>query len=258
MKKKTVSLAPVQVEAPRASSKTTMSPALAQAMLHVKDFMTDPQKAMILSREGKILLENGDAKGAVDCFTEGLSLNPSVSLFSSRAAAYKALDMNTEAYFDYSYNIRLEPETGAHFYNRGMCLVKLQKFSMAIEDLDLAIQYDPSPTNYYGRASAYAEFGKHELAISDFSAAMVDEQNITPELKQKCKYKRALSHFEIKQYDDVIIDTQMILTQDANNIVVRSLLGRALKITNDHKKAEEHLSHAILLDDGQAGLYVGK
>lgn len=77
------------------------------------------------------------------------------------------------------------------------------------------------------------------------------------DLKLRCKYRRALAYFEIERYDDVVKDTTSILLQDVNSVPARALLGRALKILNDHKKAEEQLSMAILLDAGQAALYTG-
>ena len=143
-----------------------LSPALAQAMNHVKDFMTDSQKAAILTREGKTIMDAGDIKGAIECFNEGISHNPTLSLFNLRATAHKLLEMYTEAYFDYSYTIRLEPENGIHYCNRGLCLSKLKKIEMALEDFEVAIQFDPSPTHYYSRATTYAEFGKYDLAIA--------------------------------------------------------------------------------------------
>jgi tetratricopeptide (TPR) repeat protein len=148
------------------SEEKIMSPALAQALGQVKDFMTDSQKASIIAREGKIIMDAGDLRGAIDCFNEGISLNPTVTLFSLRATAHKLLEMYTEAYFDYSYNIRLEPENGVHYCNRGLCLSKLKKVAMALEDFEVAIQFDPSPTHYYSRATTFADFGKYEQAIA--------------------------------------------------------------------------------------------
>lgn len=147
-----------------------VSPALAQALAHVKDFMTDSQKASIIGREGKIIMDTGDLKGAIECFNEGISYNPTVTLFSLRATAHKLLEMYTEAYFDYSYNIRLEPENGVHYCNRGLCLSKLKKISMALEDFEVAIQLDPSTTHYYSRATTFADFGKFEQAIAGSSS----------------------------------------------------------------------------------------
>ena len=269
-----------------------VSAILAQALHHVKDFMTDSQKASILAKEGKTMMDNGDLKDAIDCFNEGISYNPTVALFNLRATTHKLLEMYTEAYFDYSYSIRLEPENGSHYCNRGLCLSKLKKIAMALEDFEVAIQFEPSATHYYSRASTYADFGKFQLAIageslflhyldlywtvflncrfieqcphlfcncSDYTLAIGDEGhgNATSELKLRCKYRRALAYFEIEQYDDVVKDVNAILHQDPNSVQARALLGRALKILNDFKKAEEQLSIAILLDSAQANLYIG-
>lgn len=61
--------------------------------------------------------------------------------------------------------IRMEPENGAHFCNRGVCLSKLKKFGMAVEDFDFAIQLDPSPANYFSRGTTFSDYGKYELAV---------------------------------------------------------------------------------------------
>jgi tetratricopeptide (TPR) repeat protein len=147
------------------NNKNPPSAALLQALTQVKDFMTDSQKALILLREGKALFDAGDARGALDCFSEGISYNPTVTLFNQRATSHKALEMYTEAYFDYSYNIRLEPEVGAHYCSRGLCLARLKKMSLALEDMDVAILHDPSATHYYSRATVYGDFGNFEEAL---------------------------------------------------------------------------------------------
>jgi len=75
------------------------------------------------------------------------------------------LDMYNEAYFDYCYMIRLQPEDGSHFCSRGLCLSKLKKYSLALEDLDSAIEFDPTPSHYFSRASIFAESCKFVNAI---------------------------------------------------------------------------------------------
>ncbi len=155
-----------ELKSPKNNNKNAPSPALLQALSQVKDFMTDSQKALILLREGKNCFDNGDIRGALDCFNEGISYNPSVTLFNLRAACHKMMEMFSEAYFDYSFNIRIEPDNGQHYCNRGLCLARLKKMSLALEDLDLAIGYEPSATNYYARATVYGDFGKFEEALS--------------------------------------------------------------------------------------------
>lgn len=142
------------------------STALAQAMMHVKEFMTDTQKAIILLREGKVHLDAGDVRGALECFSQGIIYNPTVGLFNYRAICHKQMDMYNDAYFDYSYNIRLEPENGMHYCNRGLVLARLKKFQLSIEDLNSAIEYEPSAANYYARACVYSDFGRFTNAVA--------------------------------------------------------------------------------------------
>lgn len=160
--KKVQSFAALPAKSSRNAEKSAF---LIAAMGHVKEFMTDTQKSLILLREGKIALDSGDIRGGLDCFTQGIIFNPTVSLFNYRAICHKQLDMFNEAYFDYSYNIRLEPESGAHYCNRGLCLAKLRKFNLAIEDLNSAIELEPSAGNYFVRGSIYVDFGRFADAV---------------------------------------------------------------------------------------------
>lgn len=95
---------------------------------------------------------------------------------------------------------------------------------------------------------------------ADFTVAIGDEGHgaAPSEFKLRCKYRRALAFYELGKYEDVVKDTNQILMLDPNSVQARALLGRALKVLNDHKKAEEQLSVAILLDATQANLYIGK
>jgi tetratricopeptide (TPR) repeat protein len=57
-----------------------------------------------------------------------------------RATAYKSLNMYTEAYYDYSFLIRLEHTNGTHYCSRGLCCAKLKRLALALEDLDTALE----------------------------------------------------------------------------------------------------------------------
>lgn len=88
----------------------------------------------------------------------------------------------------------------------------------------------------------------------------MNEGQFTVNLDMKIKntYKRALSHFELKNFEEVVKDTTAVIQYDATMVQPRALMGRALKILNDHKKAEEQLTTAVILDENQAALYIGK
>lgn len=90
----------------------------------------------------------------------------------------------------------------------------------------------------------------------DYTTAIGDDSTaVANDLKTKCKYKRALAYFELQQFDFVVRDCTSVLHADPNNVSIRALLGRSLKILNEHKKGEEHLTIAIQLDEFQASLY---
>ena len=95
---------------------------------------------------------------------------------------------------------------------------------------------------------------------ADFTVAIGEEGpgTVPTEFKLRCKYRRALAYYELGKYEEVVKDTNQILLLDTNSVQARALLGRALKVLNDHKKAEEQLSVAILLDATQANLYIGQ
>ena len=111
-----------------------------RAMIHLREGMTDVQKSYILQREAKILNEAGNFQGAIDVITQAINLNHVLVFFQNRASYYKCLNKWTEAYFDYSFAIRIEPDNGAHFAQRGYCLAKLKHLVLAIEDLSNACE----------------------------------------------------------------------------------------------------------------------
>jgi tetratricopeptide (TPR) repeat protein len=194
--------------------------------------------------------------------------------------------MYNEAYFDYCYMIRLQPEDGSIYCSRGLCLAKLKKYTMAYEDLDNAIDMEPTnPNHYFGRSNLYAECGKHDSAVEgtqrehllpfpnksltlsiDLTKALYELDHLANigahspanmELRLKCGYRRACSYFELKQYEKVVQDLNDVLSQDPNSIPARALLGKALKVMSDFKRAEEQLTIAISLDNNMATLYTG-
>jgi tetratricopeptide (TPR) repeat protein len=218
---------------------------LQKAMTLVKDFMTDHQKSYILLREGKNAADKDNHYGAIDCLSAAINYNPTfIPLYLHRANSYKSLNMLTEAYFDYSYAIRLEPENGSHYCLRALVLARMKRFTMALEDADYSITLEPSAYNYYSRGTILADRNFIEAAVQDFTRAL-EETSISNELKLKNRYRRALAHFDLRNYEKCTEDIAATLVLDANHIPSRALLGRALKMTFEYNLAEEQLTHVI-------------
>lgn len=154
-------------KAGRRSKEEKVSPVMLEAAYHVKDFMTDNQKALAYLKAGKQMHDRGAYRWAVECFTEGISCNPSSSLFNARAASYKNLNMWSEAYFDYSFAIRMEPDSGPFHCSRGMVLAKMKRWQLALEDCELATELSSTPFHHYCKATVLADSGRNMEAIED-------------------------------------------------------------------------------------------
>ena len=233
-----------------------LSEAMQYCSLHVKEFMSDAQKANSYLKCGKAFMEKqGDYLAAIECFNEGINWNPIVSLYTFRAAAHKSLNMWTEAYFDYSFAIRMEPENGSFFCQRGMCLTKLKRIALAVEDLDQACTFTPTPLHFYSRGTILADSGQNEQAIPDFTHALTFLDLITSDLRLRSTYRRALANFELHHYDECLKDLAVLLQEDPNSVSPRALMGRAYKMLENLKRADEQLSMAITLDPNAAEHY---
>jgi tetratricopeptide (TPR) repeat protein len=78
---------------------------------------------------------------AIECLNEGINVNPHyTNVYITRASCYKSLQMYEDAYLDYSFLIKLEPNNGANYCARGLCCGKLKRFALGIEDLDIAVE----------------------------------------------------------------------------------------------------------------------
>jgi len=146
--------------------------ALENALAHCREGMSDVQKSYILQKEAKVLYETGNINGCLDVISYAINLNHVVPFFLLRAMCYKSLLRWTDAYFEYCFCIQIEPEVGSHYSLRGLCLAKLKRLEMAVEDLTQACHFDPCPNNYITRGNLYADLGKYDIALKDMDKAM--------------------------------------------------------------------------------------
>ena len=109
------------------SNNKVLSPALAHAMAQLKEGMTEAQKSYTLQKEGKFLMERQDFIGAIEVLSHAIDANHTISLFHQRAICHKTLYKWTEAYYDYCFAIRLEPEIAQHYALRGQVMMKMHK-----------------------------------------------------------------------------------------------------------------------------------
>lgn len=105
--------------------------------------LTAEQQSFALLKQGRLYLDQDDYDNAIEVLNKAITLNVSIANFIARASCYERLQCWTEAYFDYSFAIRLEPENGILYGHRGLCLAKLKKYDIAIDDLSKCVRVSP-------------------------------------------------------------------------------------------------------------------
>jgi hypothetical protein len=73
----------------------------------------------------------------------------------------------------------------------------------------------------------------------------------------KCKYRRALTYYDLTQYHDCISDCLSVLSYDNHHVPTRLLIGKAYKVIFEYSQAEEQLTLAIKSDGELPGLFSG-
>lgn len=183
-----------------------------------------------------------------------------INLSTFRACCYQKLHKWTEAYFDYCFAIQMEPETGSYYSMRGLCLGKLQKVDMAIEDLTLACKYEAIPHNYLTRSTLHMDNGDFQSALWDCNKALEFIQRGSKmkeddyeKLKSLASFRRAQVFHEIKMYEEEINDLIVVINNDAQSVAPRIMLARAYKMSGDLRTAEKEVDLAILMKPDHSG-----
>ena len=114
-------------------------------------------------------------KRVITLLSKTLALDPTneFALFG-RGKAYYQLDKYSKAEKDFSTYISLHSDTYDGYWYRGMIRMKRGEYSLALEDLNKAIEINPTTEAdlYYYRGMIYYNINNYEKAIEDYSKAI--------------------------------------------------------------------------------------
>jgi tetratricopeptide (TPR) repeat protein len=123
---------------------------------------------------GNVLLDAGDAPGAIGAYTAALQQNDRHALaYNNRGLARAALKDYEGALSDYTACLALpDPFAEAH-YNRGIALLRLGRKGEAIVDFTDALKLNPQYARAHaGRGLAFAAGGDKASALADYRKAL--------------------------------------------------------------------------------------
>jgi tetratricopeptide (TPR) repeat protein len=236
----------------------------------------------------------GDFGAAIKFYTEAIDTgnlsdaNRAVVL-ASRGVAYDMIGETDRAIDDFDTAIRLYPDYGKTYIDRGLAWAKKRDFNRAIVDFTEAIRRDPSdaflalsnlgnvdeeigehdraienygraielnpgyfPT-YYGRAAAYYAKGDYDQAIEDYGRAIGLKPNYSGAFNN-----RAIAYVAKGSVDKAIADFGAAIHLNPNNTTAVVNRGHIYAADGQFELADVDFSSAIKLKPNIARLYVDR
>lgn len=115
---------------------------------------------------------------------------------------------------DFNKALTVNPSYGNAYQNRGSIYVKLKKYDLAIKDYTQAIVYDESKSkaaSYSGRAFCYAKKKDYESAMKDYNRSIAENKN-----NRKAYNNRGIIYAIQGNMKNALVDFQMALNVNEN------------------------------------------
>ena len=134
-----------------------------------------------------------------------------------------------EAIAKYDETIRLDPEDGEAYFNRGEAYLNLGQYDLAAKDFEAAVKLDPEDAEaYFSRGIAYYNLGELDRAIQDYDEAI----RLDPE-DPEAHFNRGIAYFNLGEYTSAFDSYNAAIQLDpedgevyAHAALAGTLLGR--------------------------------
>ena len=116
----------------------------------------------------------GNYEKVVELMTEIIKLNPEDGgAYYNRGNAYVNLEQYKKAIEDFNKTIELNPEDAEAYNNRGLAYYVLKEYGKAIENYNKAVELNPEYADAYNnRGLAYSDLKQYDKAIKDYNKAI--------------------------------------------------------------------------------------
>ena len=154
--------------------------------------------------KGNVALREGKLEEAIQCFTNGIEIDPANAiLYSNRSAAYGQQGSWTTALQDADRTIELRPEWGKAHSRRGLALYRQGRYEEALQSYNTALHFDPtnsdipkilSTVQSSWKASEQNCLGEEQLSRGKHSVALPFFEEAAKLDPQCALYHSNLSH----------------------------------------------------------------
>jgi tetratricopeptide (TPR) repeat protein/S1-C subfamily serine protease len=135
--------------------------------------------------------------------TQAIDLAPRAAWYVNRGILYRRQQKYKLALDDYNKAIELNPNHANAYNNRGNLYQDKKKYELALDDYNKAIDINPNfAILYYNRGNLYKDLQKYDLALSDYSKAI----DINPNFAEAYVNRGVLYQEDLQKYDLALSD----------------------------------------------------
>jgi tetratricopeptide (TPR) repeat protein len=167
-------------------------------------------KADEFHAKGFDLRKQGDYNGAIEEYSQALSLNPiHFKALFNRGFAYDKIGRYDNAVEDYSRALSIDRNNAFCYYNRGITYDHMNKLQLSVADFSKAIELQPDNIDFYhNRAYCLKKMSQLPSAIKDYTTIL----KLTNNSNFKALFNRSLCYEQINQLS--------LSLEDINNAIV--------------------------------------
>lgn len=155
------------------------------------------QRAEEQVREAAKLLSPGNYERAMPQLDQALKTDPtSWNAYLQRGLAKQSLEKLDEALSDFDHALALKPDLVEALTGRAEIFRRQGNPQRSLEELNKAIELKPDLTAHYSRGAIYAELGRHDDALAEFTWVIEQSRDAPFAYFARAKSRRALGDEE--------------------------------------------------------------
>ncbi len=183
--------------------------------------------------------------------TQAINLAPRAAWYVNRGILSRRQQKYKLALDDYNKAIELNPNFAGAYNNRGNIYYYQQKYELALADFNKAIELDSkSAEAYNNRGVLYSEQKKYELALADYNQAIEINPNYA-----EAYYNRGLLYDNQKKYDLALSDYSKAIDINPNYAEAYYNRGGLYKDLGKYDLALSDYDKAIKINPNYAEAY---